>query len=137
MLRGTRLVLVAERRSLPRRSRCGAQCRKVHEGLSSRRWADLPWAGHPVEIEYVACRVKCRAFETPSVEMVAWADPHQRQSRRLQQRLAIEAASMPVMRVAALHELSWLTVRRAEERALALWVETRPVCRRSPPCRRR
>ena len=34
---------------------------------------------------------------------------------------------MPVMHVAALHGLSWLTVRRAEERALARWDATRPV----------
>jgi transposase len=119
LLRETRLVLVAERRWLPRCSRCGAACRRVHERLPARRWADLPWAGHPVEIEYAGCRVKCRACESASVEMVAWADPYQRQSRRLQQHLAIEAASMPVMHVAALHGLSWLTVRRAEERALA------------------
>jgi transposase len=61
------------------------------------------------------------------VEMVAWADPYQRQTRRLQQRLAVEAASMPVMHVAALHGLSWLTVRRAEERAIARWEATRPA----------
>jgi transposase len=58
--------------------------------------------------------------------MVAWADPYQRQSRRLQQHLVVEAASMPVMHVAALHGLSWLTVRRAEEHALARWEQTRP-----------
>ena len=127
LLRDTRLVLVAERRWLPRCSRCGTACRQVHERLPARRWADLPWAGHPVEIEYAGCRVKCRACEGASVEMVAWADPYQRQSRRLQQHLAIEAASMPVMHVAALHGLSWLTVRRAEERALARWDATRPV----------
>jgi len=59
--------------------------------------------------------------------MVAWADPYQRQSRRLQQHLAVQAASMPVMHVAALHGLSWLTVRRAEERALGRWERTRPT----------
>ncbi|MBK6460862.1 MAG: transposase [Myxococcales bacterium] len=59
--------------------------------------------------------------------MVAWADPYQRQSRRLQQRLAVEAASMPVVHVAALHGLSWLTVHRAEERALARWEATCPT----------
>jgi transposase len=58
--------------------------------------------------------------------MVAWADPYQRQTRRLQQHLAVEAASMPVMHVAALHGLSWLTVRRAEERAIERWELTRP-----------
>jgi transposase len=59
--------------------------------------------------------------------MIAWADPYQRQSRRLQHHLAVEAASMPVMHVAALHGLSWLTVRRAEGRAIARWDATRPA----------
>jgi transposase len=58
--------------------------------------------------------------------MVAWADPYQRQSRRLQHRLTVEAASMPVMHVASLYGLSWLTVRRAEQRALERWERTRP-----------
>lgn len=34
---------------------------------------------------------------------------------------------MPVMHVAALHGLSWLTVRRAEERAIERWEATRPA----------
>jgi transposase len=59
--------------------------------------------------------------------MIAWADPYHRQSRRLQHHLAVEAASMPVMHVAALHGLSWLTVRRAEERAIERWEATRPA----------
>lgn len=124
-LRETRLVLVVERRWLPRCSRCGAACRRVHEKLPTRRWADLPWAGHPVEIEYASCRVKCGVCCGASVELVAWADPYQRQSRRLQHHLAVEAASMPVMHVAAMHGLSWLTVRRAEERAIERWEATR------------
>jgi transposase len=80
-----------------------------------------------VEIEYASCRVKCKRCGSASVEMLAWADPYQRQSRRLQQYVAVLAASMPVMHVAALHGLSWLTVRRAEERAIARWELTRPV----------
>lgn len=127
VLRETRLVLVVVRRWLPRCSHCGAACRRIHERLGGRRWADLPWAGHPVEIEYAPCRVKCRACGGHPVEMVAWADPYQRQSRRLQHHLAVEAASMPVMHVAALHGLSWLTVRRAEERAIERWEATRPA----------
>lgn len=126
-LRDTRLVLVVERRWLPRCSRCGGACRRVHEHLPTRRWADLPWAGHPVEIEYTACRVKCSSCKGAHVEMIAWADPYQRQSRRLQHHLAVEAASMPVMHVAAVHGLSWLTVRRAEERAIMRWEATRPA----------
>lgn len=125
-LRSTRLVLVVARRWMARCSECTAPCRRRHEWLPTRRWADLSWAGHSVAIEYTACRVKCSKCKGAPVEMVAWADPYQRQSRRLQQHLAVQAASMPVMHVAALHGLSWLTVRRAEEWAIERWERTRP-----------
>jgi transposase len=58
--------------------------------------------------------------------MLPWAEPYQRQSRRLQQTLALQAASMPVMHVAVLHGLDWHTVRRAEGAALDRWNATRP-----------
>jgi transposase len=127
LIRDTRLVISVERRWLPRCSKCGGPCRDVHERLAPRRWADLSWAGHPVELWYAPIRVRCSRCDAAPVEMVAWADPYQRQTRRLQQRLAVEAASMPVMHVAALHGLSWLTVRRAEERAIERWEMTRPA----------
>ena len=61
-----------------------------------------------------------------------WAELFQRQTRRLQQQLTLQAASMPVMHVAALHGLSWSTVRRAEGAALARWDATRePIPLRS------
>ena len=126
-LRETKLVLVVERRWVGRCGQCTAPCQGIHERGPKRRWADLPWAGHPVEIEYATCRLKCTRCGGAPVELVAWADPYQRQSRRLQQHLAIEAASMPVMHVAALHGLSWMTVRRAEEQAIARWELTRPA----------
>jgi len=126
-LRKTTLVLVVARCWMGRCSGCAAPCRHRHEWLPTRRWADLPWAGRPVVIEYTPCRLKCPRCDGAPVEMVAWADPYQRQTRRLQQHLAVEAASMPVMHVAALHGLSWLTVRRAEGHALARWELTRPA----------
>jgi len=127
LVRSTKLVLVVLRRWMGRCSQCLMPCRRRHEALATRRWDDLPWAGHPVEIEYAPFRLKCPRCDAAPVELLAWADPYQRQSRRLQQHLALEAASMPVMHVAALHGLSWLTVRRAEERALERWELTRPV----------
>jgi transposase len=127
LLRETRVVLVVERRWLSRCGQCGGPCRRVHEQLPARRWDDLPWAEHPVELRYAPVRVECPRCHARPVEMVAWADPYQRQTRRLQQRLAVEAASMPLTHVAALHGLSWLTVRRAEERAIARWEATRPA----------
>jgi transposase len=121
----TTLVLRAERRWRPRCGACGAICPRKHAVLGPRRWRDLSWALHPVEIEAAPVRVKCRRCESYPVEMVAWADPYQRQTHRLQQRLALEAASMPVMHVAVIHGLDWSTVRAAEGHALARWNETR------------
>lgn len=126
MMPGTRLILRMERRWAPRCGACGTICRtSAHEKLPPRRWVDLSWAGRPVQIEAAPIRVKCKRCKGTAVEMVAWADPYQRQTRRLQQVLALEAASMPVMHVAVLHGLSWSTVRRAEGAALARWSATR------------
>lgn len=124
------LVLRVVRTWAPRCSQCGAICRPTaHEKLDARRWRDLPWAGRPVVIETSLIRVNCRRCQSTPVEMTAWAEPRQRQTHRFQQRLALEAASMPVMHVAALHDLSWRTVRRVEGAALARWNATRT----SPP----
>ena len=123
---GARLVLRVVRRWGARCSSCGGRCsNSAHENLKARRWKDLPWAGWTVEIEYEQIRVKCKRCSNP-VEMVAWAAPRQRQSRRLQQTLALTSASMPTLHVAAIYGLSWGTVRRAEEAALARWDATRP-----------
>jgi transposase len=124
-LRGMTLVLAVTRRWLARCSSCGRSCRSMHERLPARRWTDLCWAEHPVVIEYAPVRVKCRHCKATPVELIAWADAHQRQTRRLQQHLAVQAASMPIMHVAALHGLDWSTVRRAEDSALARWEQTR------------
>jgi len=127
-----RLVLRAERRWAARCSGCGAICgHAAHEKLPARRWRDLPWAGRRVQLEASLIRVKCKRCRSNPVEMVAWAEPYQRQTRRLQQHLALEAASMPVMHVAVMHGLGWQTVRQAEGAALARWDATREA----PPLR--
>jgi transposase len=119
---GVRLVLRVQRKWLPRCCACGAACSAGgHEKTVRRRWADLPWAGVPVQIEAQPIRVKCKRCQASPVELLPWADPYQRQSRRLQHHLALQAASMPVMHVAAQSGLSWGTVRRAEGAALARW----------------
>jgi transposase len=120
-----RIVVVLDRRWAARCGACGAICRRKHESLPLRRWQDLSWAGRPVQIECAAIRVECERCQGRPVEMLAWAEPYQRQTRRLQQHLALEAASMPVMHVAVLNGLSWGTVRRAEGAALARWDATR------------
>jgi transposase len=120
------VVLHVERRWMGRCANCGARCRDCHERLQARRWADLPWAAHRVQIAYAPVRLACRRCGCRAVELLAWADPHQRQSRRLQQHLALQCASMPVVHVAAQHGLSWSTVHRAEVAALQRWAATRP-----------
>ncbi len=124
----TRLVLRVERRWSPRCSRCGAICKAIaHEKLGTRRWADLPWAGRAVQIEATPTRVKCGGCRSAPVEMLAWAEPRQRQTARLQHHLALDAASMPVLHVAARYGLTWGIVRRAEGAALTRWNASRAV----------
>ncbi len=122
---GALMVLRVERRWAARCSYCDGIGSKRHEQLETRRWRELPWGGHPTVIEYAPWRIKCRRCDAHRVEHVPWAAPFQRQTRRLQQNLALQAASMPVMHVAALFGLSWATVRRAEGAALARWDATR------------
>jgi hypothetical protein len=101
-----RLVLVLERRWAPRCAKClgiGARC---HEKLRARRWADLPASGHPVVLEYAPWRPSCARCGARAVELLAWADPHQRQSRRLQHNLALDAFSMPLSHVSTKWGLS-------------------------------
>lgn len=127
MLLNVTLVLRVERRWAPRCSACGAICRGgAHEHLEPRRWKDLAWGARSAVIEAEAIRVKCKRCGGHPVEMLAWADPYQRETRRLQQHMTVEAASMPVMHVAALHGVNWAAVRRAEGAALARWDATRP-----------
>ncbi len=120
-----KVVLHVERRWTPRCACCGAITSKVHEQLGARRWRDLSWAGRAAEIEYAPVRLACKRCRTTSVERLAWADSYQRQTQRYQQHLALQAASMPVQHVAALHGLDWGTVHRAELHALERWDKTR------------
>jgi transposase len=122
-----RVVLRVERRFLRGRCcRCGAICARSYAGSRARRWHDLPWAGHPVLIEYAPERVRCRRCRGKPLEALPWADPYQRETRRLQQHIALQSASMPILRVAAQFGLSWSTVRRAEDAAIARWEAKRP-----------
>jgi transposase len=87
----------------------------------------MSWAEHPVAIEFAPVRVRCERCKSTAVQFIAWADRHQRQTRRLQQHLAVQSMSMPISHVAALHGLDWATVRRAQDAAIERWERTRPV----------
>ena len=121
-----RLVLVLERRWAPRCAKCLAIGGDCHEKLGARQWADLPASGHPVVLEYAPWRLGCARCGARAVELLAWADPYQRQSRRLQHHLALDAFSMPLSHVSTKWGLSWSTVRRAELDAIDRWDRTQP-----------
>ena len=121
------LVLKLARRH---RARCGG-CRAVgarrHDQGKLRCWRDLPWAGHPVRLEYAPDRLDCKACGGHCAEHLPWADPFQRQTARFQQHIALDAFSMPLIHVATKYGLSWSTVRRAETEAIARWDAKRPA----------
>ena len=73
------------------------------------------------------CGFTCDACDRRPVELIAWADSHQRQTRRFQQRMAVYAMSMPISHVAALYGTDWATVRRAQDAAIERWEQTRPL----------
>jgi transposase len=121
-----RVVVVVERVWMGRCVGCGRRCRKVYEHTPKRQWPDLPWCQHPVAIEYAPDRLYCQHCQQARVELLPWADPYQRETRRLQQHMALLAQSMPTSHVAFLYGLGWHTVRRAEREALQRWLSTRP-----------
>jgi hypothetical protein len=121
-----RLVLVLERRWAPRCARCLASCGECREKLRTRRWTDLPACGHPVVLEVAPWRLSCPRCGARAVELLAWADPYQRQSRRLQHHLALDAFSMPLSHVSTKWGLSWSTVRRAKLDAIDRWDKAQP-----------
>ena len=125
--RDCRLVLTMARRWAPRCAKCFAIGGRKHEQRAARRWRDLSWAGHPVQLLYAPVRVHCRRCDARAVELLPWADAHERQTRRFQQHIALDAASMPLLHLVAKHAMSWHAVRRAELAALGRWERTRPA----------
>jgi transposase len=128
---GARLRFVVKRRWMGRCSDCCRRCRRVHEHGKARTWLDLPWCAHPVLLECAPDRLWCPHCGRACVELLPWADRYQRETRRLQQHVALAAQSMPTSHAAVLYGLGWHTVRRAERGALARWLETRvpvPLC---------
>ena len=117
VLTDARLVVAVERVWMGHCVGCGRRCRKVHERTKKRRWQDLPWSEHPVAIEYAPDRLFCRHCQQARVEMLPWADPYQRETRRLQQHMALDAQSMPTSHVAVRYGLHWHFAYRPTSRA--------------------
>jgi len=120
-----RLVIQVARKWVARCAHCGACCNRVHERLKPRRWIDLPWCGHPVSLEYAPVRLACDQCGRCAPELLPWADRYQRETKRFQQNIALQAASMPLSHVAAHHGIDWHTAHRAEKCALERWQATR------------
>ena len=100
--RSDNIIVVRLRRSwVGRCSLCGARCPQVHEHTETRRWRDLPWAGRTLMLEYAPDRLKCRRCRRTPVELLPWTDRFQRETKRLQQHMALQAQSMPTSHVAA------------------------------------
>lgn len=106
-------------------SMCFGICEKLHQTGEARRWRDLPWAGRRCEIEYSPRTFWCEKCQEHRVECLAWAEPYQRSTRRLQQAIALDCSSQPIVHVAAKYAMSWHAVRNAETHALARWDATR------------
>lgn len=125
------LVLTIARRWAPRCAKCLSLGQKTHAHLPLRTWRDLPWAGHPVVVEYAPIRLACKRCHSTGVEFLNWAEPNQRQTKRFQQHVALDAFSMPLVHVATKYSLSWHSVRRCELGAIERWEKTRakPVLR--------
>jgi transposase len=121
-----RLVLSMKRRWSSRCAKCMSITRRCHERVKPRRWKDLPCLGHAVELNYAPIRLDCPRCGSRAVELLAWADPKQRQTRRLQHHIALDAFSMPLLHVSTKYGLSWHTVRRAELDAIERWERTCP-----------
>ena len=62
--------------------------------------------GHPTVLAYAPQRLHCEHCQSTQVELLPWAEPYQRETRRFQQHLALQAASMPTQHVAVLHVVS-------------------------------
>lgn len=124
---GAHLVLTLARRLFARCAKCMSIALHCHQRLPTRRWQDLPWSTHPVTLEYAPIRVDCRRAScgAKAVEELGFAEPHQRQTKRFQQQVALDAFSMPLLHVATKYAISWHSVRRAELAAIARWEATR------------
>ena len=122
---GGRLVLRLAPMYAAHCGHCNAVRCVVHELVDERRWRDLPWGPCAVEIAYAPRRLECSHCGKRCVEALPWAAPHQRATRRLQNLLAVQCSSSPVLHVAAMHGMNAQAVRRAEKAALERWAKTR------------
>lgn len=121
-----RLILELERKGMHRFTCAGCGGRTGHvRDAKLRTWDDIPWAEHPVTLQYRLRRLWCRRCGIRT-ERVGFADPHARLTRRFRQRIGLDCQSMPTSHAAVRHAVSWGAARRAERAFLETWDRTRP-----------
>lgn len=124
-----RLILEVERKGMHRFTCSGCGCRTGHvRDAKLRTWDDIPWAEHPVTLQYRLRRLWCRRCGIRT-ERVGFADPHARLTCRFRQRIGLDCQSMPTSHAAVRHAVSWGAARRAERAFLEGWDRTRPTHR--------
>lgn len=106
---------------------CGRWCSRLRDSRL-RPWDDLPWAGHPVKLSCLQWRVDCPRCGI-CTELVPFAAPKARVTRRLQQQIGLDCQSMPTSHAAVRHRVSWGKARRAEKAFLQAWAAGRPKYR--------
>ena len=77
----------------------------THEQLPARRSADLSWARHPAQIQCAPCRYECRCFVACSGRDGGVGRSLAAIESTLAEHLALQAASMPVLHVAAIRHV--------------------------------
>lgn len=108
-------------------SGCGRWCSRLRDS-KVRPWDDLPWGIHPVTLVCAQWRVDCPRCGVRT-ELVPFAEPRARVTRRLQRQIGLDCQSMPTSHAAVRHHVSWGKARRAEKAFLAAWDAQRPKYR--------
>jgi hypothetical protein len=123
-----RITLFVERGGRKRCcSGCGRWCLRLRDS-KVRPWDDLPWGAHPVTLLSLQWRVDCPRCGVRT-ELVPFAAPKARLTRRLQQLIGLDCQSMPTRHAAVRHQVSWGKARRAEKAFLQAWDAARPPYR--------
>lgn len=119
-----RLTIHIDRQGVRTCSGCGRRRRNVRD-RRRRTYDDVPWAEHPVTLVYALRRLDCPGCGIRT-ELVPFADPKARVTRRLRQQIGLDCQSMPTSHAAVRHRVSWGKARRAEKAMLREWDERRP-----------
>lgn len=111
------IELAPDRRYVPRCSRCGARCRRVHS-CYRRRVRDLDLGAHRVWLQVPVRRLRCPSCETIRSEAFEFVDRWARVTCRLARYIAELCRILPVAVVARHLRLDWKLVKACDKAAL-------------------